>query len=402
MTKFSQIPCKICGQESHGFHFGVRACRACAIFFRRCANSKWTMTKCLRKSENRDFCFCRPCRLQKCLKLGMKTTNFQHDRDCFSVRPKNSALTIFPSPSSFLGRPEFLMFSDLKPSNLLTFIDVHKLVSEASRLLNSGCESPLIAENQLKKLTMGANFLKLDADIVEFFGNFGKMEFVDIIEYYFVTVIKWMLRFEEFQKLDRNLQMTLLNSIWHVFMKFHKCSATAMFRKANQNSRPFQRVIRNVCMDFEKAKMDTTWMSDYPHQYVGIYMKSQAIHEEDVIELIEKLNPTDVELTFMFAQTCFQYAGNRFQGEIMNITDRFQQILANDLHKYYTVEMRNPRYLKRIADLMKVNNTIQRSIWEGRPQRELNRVFNVLKIGFSHPQMFEDSAFCTGEVGQIS
>ncbi|PIC24564.1 hypothetical protein B9Z55_017854 [Caenorhabditis nigoni] len=294
------------------------------------------------------------------------------------------------------------MFSDLKPSNLLTFIDVHKLVSEASRLLNSGCESPLIAENQLKKLTMGSNFLKLDAENVAFFGNFGKMEFVDIIEYYFVTVIKWMLRFDEFQKLGRNLQMTLLNSIWHVFMKFNKCSATAMFRKANKNSKPFQRVIRNVCMDWEKAKMDTTWMSDFPREYVGIYMRSQAIHEEEVIEQIEKLNPTDVELTFMFAQTCFQYAGSRFQGEIMNITDRFQQILANDLHKYYTVEMRNPRYLKRIADLMKVNNTIQRSIWEGRPQRELNRVFNVLKIGFSHPQMFEDSAFCTGEVGHIS
>ncbi|PIC23886.1 hypothetical protein B9Z55_017426 [Caenorhabditis nigoni] len=270
MTKLSQIPCKICGHDSHGFHFGVRTCRACAIFFRRYAHSKLAMSKCLRRLENRDLCFCRPCRLRKCLKFGMKTTNFQHNRDSFSQMPRNSSLSISRSPSNFLGRPEFLTFCDPRPSNLTTFVDVHQLMSEASRLLNSGCESPIIAENQLKKLSLGAKFLKLDAENVEFFGNFGKTESVDVIEYYFVTVIKWMLRFSEFQKLGKNVQMTLLYSIWHVFMKFHKCSATAMFRKTNKNWKPFQRIIRNVCLDFEKAKMDTTWLSDYPHMYVGM------------------------------------------------------------------------------------------------------------------------------------
>ncbi|EFO95047.1 hypothetical protein CRE_09173 [Caenorhabditis remanei] len=393
MTNLS-IPCKICGQDAHGIHFGVRSCRACAAFFRRYAHSKWVIAKCSRKSVNRDSCFCRPCRLQKCLKLGMETKKFQYERDALSLISKNSTIVnLTPSLTSFIGCPEFLLFCEPSPSNVRTFIDVQHLLSEASRLLNIGCESPVFANNQLKKMSFGANVLKLDLEDVKFFARFGKVEFVDIIEYYFLAVVKWIIRFDEFRKLDRSVQMTLLYSIWHVWMKFHKCSATAIFRKVNQNAKSYQKILRNVCMDKDKARMDTAWLSDYPHEYVGVYMRSQNVHEADVIEQLEKLEPSDVELTYMFAQTCFQYAGNRFQGEIMKITDQFQQVLSDDLHDYYIEDQKNPRYFRRLAELMKVNNTIQKSIYAGRPQRELNRVFSVLKIGFSHPEMFADSMF---------
>ncbi|UMM33218.1 hypothetical protein L5515_006773 [Caenorhabditis briggsae] len=127
-----------------------------------------------------------------------------------------------------------------------------------------------------------------------------------------------------------------------------------------------------------------------------MYIKSQRVLEDEVIESLGKLNPTDVELCFTFSQTCFQYAGNRFQKDILKIMDHFQQVLSEDLHFYYTEKMRNSRYAKRLAELLKVNNTMQKSIWKSRPLLDLNRVFNVVKVGFSHPQMFEDSAFCTG------
>ncbi|PIC24562.1 hypothetical protein B9Z55_017853 [Caenorhabditis nigoni] len=316
----------------------------------------------------------------------MTTGKFQYGRD--QLIPK--------SPSSYLGRPEFLMFCDPRPSNLITFIDVHKLISEASRLLNSGCESVLIAETQLEKLSLGVNYLKLDSENLKFFRKFGRVEFIDVVEYYYMSVIKWIMRFDEFQALERDVQMKLLNSIWHVFMKFHTCSSTATFRKVYKNSKPYQKFFRNVCMDKDRANFDTTWISDLPKEYVSMYIKSQRVLEDEVIENLEKLNPTDVEVSFMFAQTCFQYAGNRFQGEILKITDHLQQVLSEDMHYYYTEKMSNPRYSKRLAELLKVDNTIQKSIWKSRPLRDLNRVFNVVKVGFSHPQMFEDSAFCTG------
>lgn len=40
----------------------------------------------------------------------------------------------------------------------------------------------------------------------------------------------------------------------------------------------------------------------------------------------------------------------------------------------------------------------QKGIWESRPKMELGRVFNVLKIEFSHPEMFEDSGYYWSQI----
>lgn len=322
----------------------------------------------------------------------MDTRKFQYNRDAILPYQKEN---ITPSISIFTGQPEFSKFRNTSAPFTRCFVDLNKLVSEGMRLLNYGAESPIIGENSLKKMTLNAKSLKFDTKNVKFFHKFGKEEFVDIVEFYYMTVLKWFLQFDEFQKLDTSFQMNLLNSFWIVWMKFHKCSSTADFRKHNQNAKPTQVVMRNICMDrdFTLCSLDTSWISDYPHEYVSVYMESQNIYELDIMAALQKLDPTDVELTYMFAQACFEYTGNRFHGEIQKITDHFQQILSNDLHNYYTEERKNPRYFHRLSDVMKVNNLVQKSIWESRPQRELSKVFDVMKIGYSHPEMFEDSEF---------
>ncbi|CCD74249.1 NR LBD domain-containing protein [Caenorhabditis elegans] len=322
----------------------------------------------------------------------MDASKFQYDRDAISAikHPK-----IFPSVSYYVGRPEFLMFSDSNVTSQKTFIDVQNLVFEVSRYLDHGCETPIYAENQLKKLTLGFKLMQFDYQNVKFFDKIGKAEFIDIIEYYFLTVAKWIAHFDEFRKLDQSLQIKLLQAIWHVWSKIHKCASTAFYRKSNPNAKPTQKILRNVCMDrMHVHKLDTSWMSDYPTEHVTRFMLTHHVYDFKIVESLLKLDPTDVELTFMFAQLCFEYAGKRFQGEILKITDHFQQVLSNDLHHYYITDQRRERYFQRLTDLMKVNNLIQRSIWETRPHRELGRVFEISKLEFSHPEMFDDSGFC--------
>ncbi|CAL2043247.1 unnamed protein product [Caenorhabditis brenneri] len=383
--------CKICERESHGYHFGVRSCRACAAFFRRYAYSEWVHKGCQRKVENWEICFCRPCRLQRCFKFGMTPEKFQCNRDIQELQeePKN----IPQSVAIFTGRHDFLMLPRSTSSLGKTYIDVNYLVLEANRIMEFGWKSPCFAENQLKKLALGAKVLKIDMGNMKNLERFERAEYVEMVGYYFVTVTKWIMLFDEFLKVEEECQNTILFSIWHVWWKFHKCVVTAMFRRLYQDAPPYLFVVSNFFMDRTKTRIETDWISDLAEEYSSLYVASQFVHEADIIKLMIKLNPTDVELTYMFAQICFEYAGNRFHGKIEKITDHFQQILSNDLHNYYVVDRGNSRYSHRLAKLMKVNNLLQKSIWDSRPSRELNQVFNILKIEYSHPEMFRDTIY---------
>ncbi|KAL7053509.1 hypothetical protein AAHC03_027062 [Spirometra sp. Aus1] len=70
----SQIPCRVCGSPSSGFHFGAITCEGCKGFFRRTALSNVKL-ECLGKHNccitpaNRNMC--KSCRFQRCLAVGM-------------------------------------------------------------------------------------------------------------------------------------------------------------------------------------------------------------------------------------------------------------------------------------------------------------------------------------------
>ncbi|KAF7635955.1 hypothetical protein Mgra_00004675 [Meloidogyne graminicola] len=79
-----ELQCAICGQNSHGCHFGVVACRPCAAFFRRCIIENRNY-KCLRGTNNCDIReghrnACKACRLRLCRQSGMNY-NFSASED---------------------------------------------------------------------------------------------------------------------------------------------------------------------------------------------------------------------------------------------------------------------------------------------------------------------------------
>lgn len=66
--------CKVCGDESSGFHYGVDSCEGCKGFFRRCITQGMS-----HKCANEEKCeitpftrnSCQYCRLKKCFAVGM-------------------------------------------------------------------------------------------------------------------------------------------------------------------------------------------------------------------------------------------------------------------------------------------------------------------------------------------
>jgi len=84
-----QKECLVCGHVSHGFHFGILACRACAAFFRRTVAEKKVYKcrhncKCPIKKEMRNMCRC--CRFRRCEELGMNKDDVQLNRDSIGKR----------------------------------------------------------------------------------------------------------------------------------------------------------------------------------------------------------------------------------------------------------------------------------------------------------------------------
>lgn len=94
-------------------------------------------------------------------------------------------------------------------------------------------------------------------------------------------------------------------------------------------------------------------------------------HDSYVYQVMDEmlgLKPNDVELSYMMCQLCLQYAGQRFQGEILEFCEKMLGFLADDLHSYYVKQLRMPNYAARLAKLMKINNRIKVSekleIWK--------------------------------------
>ncbi|KAK3587111.1 hypothetical protein CHS0354_023564 [Potamilus streckersoni] len=66
--------CRVCGDESSGYHYGVDSCEGCKGFFRRCITQGMT-----HKCSNEEKCevtpftrnSCQYCRLKKCFAVGM-------------------------------------------------------------------------------------------------------------------------------------------------------------------------------------------------------------------------------------------------------------------------------------------------------------------------------------------
>ncbi|MCP9266391.1 Nuclear receptor nhr-7B [Dirofilaria immitis] len=75
--------CKVCGDKSSGFHYGVTACEGCKGFFRR-SIQKQMEYRCLRDGKchihrlNRNRC--QFCRFRKCLAVGMSRDSVRYGR----------------------------------------------------------------------------------------------------------------------------------------------------------------------------------------------------------------------------------------------------------------------------------------------------------------------------------
>lgn len=403
--------CQVCGKSAHGKHFGAMTCRACAAFFRRSAKVPKSVYKCdwNNKCEvllNGRFA-CKKCKLKKCMLVGMNSDKFIFGRDPISSSEnfqgrikKPSYFDDLPETIEHIsGKPLFVIYMDSESfsQSEKSYINLQYLIEEGTKILELGSEKILLTKNSLEKLAIGLKTVRDNAYSNQNIGfrkmkKIGKEEAISFWEKDFLAVAKWLTYFDDFQTLPQKMQITLLKTVWHVWTRLEKLSLTAASRRSNLCQNSEMMLHKNSSYNQKEIEMDISWITKLPKEKLKfLFDEPQNWMDVTILDPLMELQPTDVELTYMMCQLCFQYAGKRHQGEILEVADRFQKRLADDLHDYYVNELRKPRYSGRLTQMMKINNKIQEDIRAKRVKREIANVFSIYCAEFSHPEIFEDT-----------
>lgn len=394
--------CKVCGLPAHGKHYGAVSCRACAAFFRRYGISG--QVKPCKKNNNcvflkKGWFNCKKCRLQKCLDVGMKIDGFQFGRDPERVHRVMSYFQskIPPTMDTFLGKPNFIIYcapADYQEYTPKVIIDVQFLIDKAEEVLAKGSATPVNIVNPLEKLALGLQQIRnqVKKSPVKLIRKIGKEEAFALFEDEMLKAAKFLTYFDEFQQLPQQLQFDMLRGIWRVWTRLDKLAVTAAGRRqmACGNCQIMAHLNKDLVLcDFTKLEIDLSWCTNYTLEQLQFFLaNNEGNRTEEAIQLMLDLQPTDVELAFMMCQLSFYYVGKRYQGVILDIADRFQEVLSNHLHDYYVNRMNMSQYSKRVAQMMKINNHIQTDVILERSKQELLQVFDIYYADYSRPDVF--------------
>ncbi|CAI5452588.1 unnamed protein product [Caenorhabditis angaria] len=381
---FSTINCQICSKPSHGNHFGAISCRACSAFFRRAVLKNYSILRCKNGDGKCKGDICKRCRLEKCLKAGMSDKKFQLDRDLISSTRKN----IPPSMEYFLGRPVFIIFceTDIPESNR-SFIDFTKLIEKATNLFKNRGNKLYVGMNTLNQLTYALNQNHGETE-PGFCWEIRKNDILKFWEANFLKVADWLTYCDKFQELPLQMRIQLLKSIWMAWICLQRNSLTANRKRQSGVEDKICYWSDDCLIDSENVELDISWITRYSReQFEYFIMPSGNFHMDSLIEPLLDLQPTNQELTYMLTIFTFRYAAKMFSGEFENLNEKIIEVLADDLHSFYLNEMKMKNYAGRMAKMMQIVNVLERDFHQKTEKVQLARIFNVITVDFSHPEM---------------
>lgn len=389
--------CKVCGLVAHGVHFGVMTCRACAAFFRRtvvmgrqkkyqCRGGK---DKCAVTSEERYQC--RLCRYNKCVELGMTPENVQWHRDSFPKPERKSRKNEDQkSENEQLPRTESALLG--KPR---TVMDVSKLAGKIKAILNEKSGHVDARTKKLNSLEIADYALKKwrnqqrPEEKMDVLDSLPIRQMFGIFERQMIVVAEWLIQQPDFRLLDAEERWTYFKTVWNIWRRFERFAMSVeMFgtRCIEQNKIAIS-TDQIITVGFH---LDFTEITDLENKRVQeMFRGSIQKMLQQVAKPLFDLKPSSVEMAYMLTQMSWQIAGKKMQGKVVEIGERVCDEMANHLHTYYTNREQRSNYAARLVKLMNVVNAVNKIHMEKRETMELARLFDVFKVEFSEPDIFD-------------
>ncbi|CCD70356.1 Nuclear Hormone Receptor family [Caenorhabditis elegans] len=394
-------PCVICGQPSHGRHFGVLSCRACAAFFRRAVmrSAKSQDMVCEREScslKDRIQC-CKICRLKMCYDAGMDPNKFQTGRDLISSSSRSSNLSSVGSPQSlanFLGRPELILFcSPDRASSSKMIVDVSYLFEEMMKVYEtpSCLPSPCQFENSLERMTFEMEDLNSKREIpnLQFQTSFDKNSFTRFWENSFLKTAQWFSTFAEFRELDTKIKTDILKSAGGLWIRLERMSETSVQRRKQNFGTNVMMCGEGKCVNVNEFDMDLSFCTHHSMDQLKPFLLAGISSWDAIVDALNLLIPTNVELNYMFIQLCLKPMLRKVEGHDLEIIEKILQVQADNLHNYYMKTLRTTHYSDRLTKMMRIIQLLEAYIRELKEKAHIAKVFDVFSIEFSHPEMFE-------------
>ncbi|EGT56923.1 hypothetical protein CAEBREN_31351 [Caenorhabditis brenneri] len=372
--------CRVCGLKSHGVHFGVASCRACAAFFRY---------------------QCRLCRYNKCVTMGMTAENVQWNRDPFPENRKRKEkgsededdIERIPMKRPPLSPPHFLL---TKPKRI---VDLTILSGKIQKILNDKkyYDNPKLKKmNNLERLDFALREWRAKQkkeEDMEMISNLTIHEMFKMCEDQMLIIAAWLAHCPYFQKLESSERYRMFKVVWNVWRRFERVEMSVQMFGRKTPGRVMKFAINEKFYVTPKLSIDISKITDWPLSATfmgGMFRDSvRKLFEQTGVQLAY-LEPSSMEMAYMLSQLSWQLAGQALQGKVMEISELQQEELADNLHHHYLQIKRRSNYAGRLVKLMSIVNIVKRLQIERRITVELAHVFDFFNVELSDPDMFKE------------
>ncbi|CAJ0921161.1 unnamed protein product, partial [Mesorhabditis belari] len=402
----ANLTCEICLLDASGLHFGVASCRACAAFFRRSVVLK-LVYKCQKEHHcdvtKKQRFSCRCCRFQKCLDRGMRPSMVQpNSQDKLDASPQGvnllSEVSTPPSTITTIIRETSPSISGIcetksNDSNSISQTEKMALYEKQKSLknrVNSMFESSVPLTNFILPIKLSLTQQALVAlnehiqkwplctpEHIRPGSPLTMEELTGFINKEIENIAVFCMSLDDFAHLEKDQKWIVFKKFWNNFCALERYKAAV---------RCFGRPAVNIWVGYGGQYYDFQnygeWANRQPELKKMIeFMMPSCIKEMALLgnQLI-RMEPTDFELVFCMLQTMWNLKRDPGITETTLVAaDDVKKRLAQEVHDYYTIQMRRSNYAARLMQMMNIIASLDEIDQQRKEDRTVCRTFDLCK-----------------------
>uniref|UniRef100_A0A7E4UX47 Nuclear receptor domain-containing protein n=1 Tax=Panagrellus redivivus TaxID=6233 RepID=A0A7E4UX47_PANRE len=389
--------CLVCGGPTRGLHFQVNACRACAAFYRRSVKSKLVYRcqrgtgRCDLKTKINGKPLCRYCRMKKCAEIGMRldATDIGHESTTSSPLDK--------APYSVPHIEHQFSGSVVRVEGKRVIYDANPLIHTIKENLKKDTTNSFYGIAGVKLSPLQRMAYEIATFISHYTPNIADVEVISEIvsngsmrfqEEYLLKLVHICTSCEHFVKLEHSQKFLMFRHFWGAFQNIERAYQTMMLFGHEVTDTRFL-IEYNKAMDIGRTKLLAYGDVDN-EELKRVFEPVKERMFCYLLNPMKALRPTLFEISYI-ALNCLWCCVDLtdITSDTYQTSEEVLQRSANELHNYYTYDMKLPNYAARHAALIRLISTTEALRRSRKDAFILAKFFNVIQFDFFECELEE-------------